>query len=302
MNCHIFLHSTTGNTRLVTEHTAKRMEGAGWKVTVQDIAETPSPPSSDDLKAIQLLGVACPSMYFRPSPVMERFIHRLPGAPKKTPAFLLGTGGGEPGAHFDLLAEFLAHKDIIALGASFTPFINNWPPHRAVAEKIPGAGSLARLLDHLFPGHRPKLHWFWPLIGEPTLKERSLLDTFLDEMMERATNGKLEDAPAPSKLFHAAYATKAIGRLLTPDKMRLSAALRIDADRCNRCGVCIQVCPVGCLERAHGDAVPEFGPDCTACWTCFQKCPEQAISGLISPHGSFSYPGPSKEVKRLFRG
>jgi ferredoxin len=58
---------------------------------------------------------------------------------------------------------------------------------------------------------------------------------------------------------------------------RLSLArVRVDANRCNECGACIQACP---LEAArHKVAGKLFAADCYSCARCLNVCPQDAIS------------------------
>ncbi len=52
--------------------------------------------------------------------------------------------------------------------------------------------------------------------------------------------------------------------------------VRVDANRCNECGACIQACP---LEAAkHKVAGKLFGADCYSCARCLDTCPQDAIS------------------------
>ena len=125
MKALILLHSATGNTRLVALYAASRLKMDGYQVDVHDIVKKPTPPSLDD---VDLLGVACPTMYFRPTFAMQRFIARMPAAESvRRPAFLLATCSGDPGAHFPLLAEQLASRGFYTLGARHIIFSTSWP-------------------------------------------------------------------------------------------------------------------------------------------------------------------------------
>jgi Pyruvate/2-oxoacid:ferredoxin oxidoreductase delta subunit len=54
----------------------------------------------------------------------------------------------------------------------------------------------------------------------------------------------------------------------------------IDGDECKGCGVCVEVCPPGCLELSpelspYGVHPAEYGGEgCTGCSICFYCCPE----------------------------
>lgn len=300
MKCIIFLHSTTGNTRLVARFAARRLEQAGHVCTVHNIVRAPEPPDMDD---VDLIGVACPTMYFRGTMAMEQFISRLPVPGGPRPAFLLATAGGDPGSHFVIQARQLRHLDWIVLGARFVPFADNWPPHRALFERIPLARPVATTLHQLLSGLLGKsLTFLWPDLQEPEPRHREELARFIDDVARRAATGEVDTAPAPGELFVKSALTGALGRIMTVKQMRRVTAIRVSADRCSACGICVEVCPVGCLSRAGDDAVPAAGAGCTGCWACYNHCPDGAISGWTVKKGLGRYHGPSSASRELFRG
>jgi ferredoxin len=296
--CTILLHTTTGNTRLLARLAADRLRRAGHDCTIHDVVKHPAPPSLEDT---ELLVVACPTMYFRPTLVIERFLERLPRSATPRPAILLATAGGMPGAHFDILAERLREKGWICLAAHWVPFVNNWPPHRALSERIRLARPLLRAIDRRLPGLRWYLHWLWPGIGDPRAEDRDAFVRFIDRLARAWPTADLSTAPPPDRLCQASSASKWIGHRLGPREMRLATDVRIDPRRCTACGTCVGVCPVGCITRDHDRAVPRVGQGCTGCWACFQHCADHAISGVGSPAGAGRYLGPSAATRELFR-
>lgn len=299
MKIHILLHSSTGNTRLMTRWAARRLELAGHEVTVQDIVREREIPRLDE---VDLLGVSCPTMYFRPTVAMERFVARLPdAAPGPRPAFLLATAGGDTGSHFAILAEILARKGWITLGARFVQFVDNWPPHQRLGLALNTAFPLVEALVRRNESARWWLHWMFPNIGEPQLHQRTGLGNFLDDLLRQAASGHLEPARDLRELDRGWTLFKVIGRLMTVNEMRLATGIRLDEARCDACGTCVTVCPVDCLTRPDKDAIPTVGPDCTGCWACFNHCPEGAISAWACDHGAGRYQGPSREARELYR-
>jgi len=297
MRCTILLHSSTGNTRLLARLALSLLQDRGHACALHDIVREPTAP---DLEQTELLVVACPTMYFRPTLAMERFVDRLAapsGSPR--PALLLGTASGEPGAHFELLTRQLRPKGWIVLGAHWAMMPTNWPPHRRVASPFAVAGPLAARVARAAPASRLLLALTWPDLGVPGEGGPRRLERFLDAMLSRATD--LSSAPEPEALHRGLPGLAALGRRMRPEMMRKATDPRIDATRCSACGTCVEVCPVECITRADEDAVPTVGQGCTGCWSCYNHCPEGAIDGWWSPGGRYRYGAPPPELRRLFR-
>ena len=298
MNCTILLHSTTGNTRLVTKYAAARLEKRGVTVRIHDIVRHPEMP---DLSDCDLLGVSCPTMYFRGTLAMEYFLDRLPAAsPAPKPAFLLATASGQTGAHFPIQAEQLRPNGWVTMGARFVPCVDNWPIARTLTRPARPFLALGALANRWLPPLSELLGFLWPELGDPEKVHREQVKVFVDEMVRRASSGTPLDSFRPLGMTVQTPILGKIGRMMTADKMASSTRVRIVPKACSRCGVCVNVCPVGCIWRDDADDVPQVGTGCTGCWACFNHCPEGAISGLAAPRGSGRYPGPSREMRSLF--
>ena len=52
----------------------------------------------------------------------------------------------------------------------------------------------------------------------------------------------------------------------------------VEKDRCVKCGICANVCPVGDIKGGHGK-YPEWlhHKDCLTCFSCYHHCPHHAI-------------------------
>jgi 2-oxoglutarate ferredoxin oxidoreductase subunit delta len=68
-------------------------------------------------------------------------------------------------------------------------------------------------------------------------------------------------------------------------KKKARGAIRIDAERCKGCGLCVAACPKGDIRLAAGTdrrgihvAQPRGGERCTACGACYVVCPDVAIT------------------------
>ncbi len=74
------------------------------------------------------------------------------------------------------------------------------------------------------------------------------------------------------------------------DPAVLSEAVRIDQDRCVRCGECVALCPVSNLRRIQDEIIPQ--KRCTLCYRCVNHCPTQAIRLATGSYVKFPYHGP----------
>ena len=54
----------------------------------------------------------------------------------------------------------------------------------------------------------------------------------------------------------------------------------IDDIKCNKCGICADVCPVDVYYDSKQDEIPDitFGQDCFFCCACILSCPTDAIT------------------------
>jgi ferredoxin len=53
--------------------------------------------------------------------------------------------------------------------------------------------------------------------------------------------------------------------------------LKINRNKCTRCGLCVHNCPANSLD--FSGSVPVFRDNCIKCFVCEQMCPEKAIEG-----------------------
>ena len=306
MNVRTLLHSTTGNTRLVTDYALARLRRLGHACEVVDIARRREPPA--DMDGVDALIVAGPTMYFRPTFAMESYVRRLPDVTGRTvPTFLLATCQGDPVTQFAILAEILGPKGYAAMAACAVQAQTNWPMNRVLTDRIrwslPVGEALIRVCAHL-PGARDwlgTLGFVWPEASEPDEKERDKVDRFVDRILEVAAGDGRDPAPAPYALYRYVPLITPSGRHITREQLVRSMPIQVDPDRCTRCGVCVRVCAAGVMTQADRDRVPVVGEGCTVCWACYNHCKDGAITGPLAREGRGRYAGPSERMRALFQ-
>ena len=302
MNITILLHSTTGNTRLIARYASKWLQKRGHDVHLVDIHSTPPPPQPEnmDLSDTDLLVVANPSMYFRPTVAMERFVSRLPAREEGEPraAFLLGTCMGEPGAHFALLAETLEPKGWPVIGAHWVLCPSNYPTHLAAVKRLQGLSMLRPRLDHHLRALRPLWWSLWP-DGEPDEGDREELDSALRGLLHTLRHHDLTPL-RPNDLYRGIPTCNAQGRLFPVELLDRIVGIEVLEDACVRCGACVRACPAGVLTHPSPEGLPEVGTGCMGCFACYNACPEAALKAVATPPGRGVYKGPSPSMRALF--
>ena len=54
-------------------------------------------------------------------------------------------------------------------------------------------------------------------------------------------------------------------------------AVQIDQEKCNGCGLCVDVCPLQAISLENDKAKVD-DDSCTECGQCIDECPNKAIS------------------------
>ena len=149
-----------------------------------------------------------------------------------------------------------------------------------------GAGVLARLLTRYGAVIVGGLHLRMPdSIGDEKALKRTLAQN--QELVLRAGH-KIEKAVQELKSGHPSrdgigFLSQMAGlfgqRLYFYNRTKeYSDRLKIDGNKCTRCGRCALICPMKNISLGKGQAIPNGR--CTMCYRCVNFCPAQAITLL----------------------
>ncbi len=292
------IHSTTGNTKLVADYAAGWFRNQGQRVSTRNIELN---FGYEELDSADLLVLACPTMYFRPTLVMEKFVQGLPSLPdgERRPVFLLGTCMGEPGAHFPLLTEALEPKGWKTMGAHWVVCPSNYPTYRALVKPLERISAVKPYLSRRPAFLRP-LWWFlWPG-EEPDESDREELDSALRQLMHVLESHGMSTQPLRDHPVKVSRVGGFLGRRISSDMFDRIVRPRIDRARCESCGLCVETCPAGIFSRSAVNEIFISGGGCTGCFACYNMCPNGAVSAMATPAGKGMYKGPTESMKLLF--
>ena len=149
-----------------------------------------------------------------------------------------------------------------------------------------GAGMLARLLTKYGATIVGGLHLKMPdSIGDEKALKRTLIQNQAlvlkaEQKIEKAVQALKNNRPSQDGIGCLEHLEGLFGqRLYFRNKTKTySDQLKIDKDKCIRCGKCISLCPMENILMKEGQVIPRG--KCTMCYRCINFCPAQAITLL----------------------
>ena len=246
MNLLILYESCTGNTELGVEIIRRTLEKQGHSCVVQRFRD--SDPTA--LEGYDLYCFATPVQSFAPLAAVHRFLKSMPKLQGR-PAFIFTTGAGWPGVAHRMMARLLRRRGMAVLGAHLMACPDNWP--------------IGRRLDR----------YLYDRFTFPRKRSMKKTQAFALDMAGKAYRYRdgIEVEQAPHILWPTP--TFPMGILAVRGMLARGYGRRtVDAELCNRCGICVETCPVGAVRLAH---LPIFDDTCIGCWACFNNCPTSAI-------------------------
>jgi flavodoxin/Pyruvate/2-oxoacid:ferredoxin oxidoreductase delta subunit len=245
----IVYFSQGGATARVAEAIAAGLRGMEHQVDIINMIEG-MPPNLD---SYALLGIGLPVYIFRPPFKVTDYLNGLPEL-KGLPVFVFLTYGTFPGDTGNKVRSTLVEK-----GAKEVGYFK------------------ARGADYFF-GYLKRGYLFSP--DHPTALELDSARAFGGRVAERLAEGKSvidEQDRLPSMVYR-------LERFLTNRwfiKYMYSRLFFVKSKKCDSCGLCMKVCPVGNITR-NGNGHPVWGRKCILCLYCEMKCPTEAIISPVS--------------------
>jgi ferredoxin/flavodoxin len=253
----IVYFSPAGSTRHVAEVIEKRFMALGAEVSSFDLANSNNDVAMtmlqqmEDSEGKNCLFIGSPVYVSHAVPIVMDCISGLKESTGGFAVPFVTWGGACSGISLYEMGKGLINKRFTLLGAA----------------KILAVHSLMwQLEDPLGKGH-------------PDADD----DRMVGELVNHVNQKLSEDNPKGIKLSDLAYQSKEDHAEMEKISLQTAKAhmpeRTIDAELCNQCQVCSDVCPADVVTFTP---YPEFGNDCVFCLNCLKKCPEYAITADLS--------------------
>ncbi len=254
----IFYFSGTGNTKWAASKLAtathEDLISIAQYMRTDESSHSIAEPFT--LRQDERLGFVFPVHGWRVPRLVREFIEHMKVQAKKPPfVYCVCTAGDSIGLTIESLNETIAsnpsllHLGIKEVASSYSlimpesyvglPFMDVDPKEREIRKKEKAAKELTVACEEIFNRK---------------------------EGVSRLTKG-----PIPW------FFTKVVGGFFE-SKLITDKRFHVTKDKCVKCGICANVCPVGDIKGGHG-SYPEWlhHDDCLTCFTCYHHCPHHAI-------------------------
>jgi NAD-dependent dihydropyrimidine dehydrogenase PreA subunit/flavodoxin len=239
----IYYFSGTGNTQIISHRLLERFKEGGFDAAVKKMEAEEAIVVDKN----EMIGIGFPIASFTTYPVVFEFLKKLPVV-TNIPAFGFCTmGGASLWGIIDEVRSIITRKGYRPMG--FSEF--KMPPN---------------IFFGLPEGMRKNR----------VKKGYNRADMFAQNLIDGKTewNKKL----VGSKLiFLIASGVFKLAEIKLHQKV---LKIRVDRNKCNRCGLCVQKCPVQNITLTDNIVI---GNKCQYCFRCVAVCPMKATFGILSP-------------------
>jgi ferredoxin/flavodoxin len=246
--CLMFYFSKGGTTEKVAKSIADGLTSVECKVDLCNIKDSELP----SIKEYDLLGIGTPVYYYRPTFNILDSLKSLPDLDRMAyfTFILYGT------YRFDtdvIINKILSSKNAYQVGC-----------YHCYGEDY-FLGYLKR--GFLFSPNHPTA----TELEEAQVFGRGVMKNFKDNLPVKPDNKqKLKLINRIQRFSVNQWLSKNI----------LSKSLKVNRNKCNSCGICIEECPTENISMDK-DEYPTWGSNCILCIYCGFKCPEEAITTSI---------------------
>jgi ferredoxin len=282
MSVDVFYFSGTGNSLAVARDLSQRMDGR----------LVPIPSHMDEESIVtkaDVVGVVFPvyGIYRIPS-IVERFVRKLHTADPKY-IFAVCTYGSMAGGALNTF------RNVVELsgGRLSAGFAVNMPNNNITIPSFMYSGDVSKKEEKMFAGWQKKLDFICGYVrarkeGRFETTNRLLLSLFYPVDM---AIGRQSIKRKYRKLTNSN---------LTTDELWPMMDMSFHSDgRCDGCGICAKLCPVGNIEMVKGK--PAWQHRCERCMACLQWCPKEAIQFEKASMGRKRYHHPGVKISDMFR-
>lgn len=244
MNVSIIYFSQTGNTQKVAEAMVNAFEQEGHRVRAIPLREA----SAVDATGADLLGIGAPCYFGKPAAPVMNFLRALPPL-DGSKAFVFATSAEAPARVLYNQASLLRRKGAEVLGGFLSRGEESWP---------------VAVIEGRFPG-RP---------NRDDLERARRFAVAVARHISNGDNGPLAEGRADTfKPAKGLY--DLLGLVCFEGFTRLIAAKpRVDREKCNQCGWCVDDCPMQSITMR---SYPVVGDNCIRCYHCIIGCPQRAF-------------------------
>lgn len=248
IKCVIFYFSQSGGTKKISEIIARELNSAGYQcdlVRLTTLQKDLALIRSFHFDEYRIIGFGTPVYYFQPPQHLCQVLEAMPDLSGRR-GFLFTTSGGSPGSTLYQMQRILSPKNLDII-----------------------AGNDRIVCCDRHPFYRDFGYVFPPSIGHPDPADLEKASQFGADVagLIADTTARLR---APFWKRDSTFARCCSHKNLNT----YFPEIRLNDARCNRCGLCVSICP---LENIVLDPFPKWLHACNRCYCCELGCPTRAI-------------------------